>query len=118
MDSEDIAKGSALLARFESGGFTTLVNDELRSLSAYLENEATETARAGPLCCRRFSGSSTAFSASRTNTGAYRSILSTNWTISRARTLRQRQPLTPQNRQGSRESFLTRFGAGYRDILR
>ena len=77
MDSEDIAKGSALLARFESGGFTTLVNDELRSLSAYLENEATETARAGPLCCRRFSGSSTAFSASRTNTGAYRSILST-----------------------------------------
>ncbi len=74
MDSEDIAKGSALLARFESGGFTTLVNDELRNLSAYLEAEATETARAGPLCCRRFSGSSTAFSASRTNTGAYRSI--------------------------------------------
>ncbi len=56
MDPEDIAKGSALLARFESGGFTTLVNDELRSLGAYLENEATETARAGPLLLSQILG--------------------------------------------------------------
>jgi hypothetical protein len=56
MDLEDIARGSALLARFETGGFTALVNDELRNLSAYLGREAMETVRAGALLLSQILG--------------------------------------------------------------